>query len=106
MTDIATKFAGPVFTPDDPGYAEEVAGFQTAYTHRPAFVVGALHSQDVRAAVEFAARHGLPVAVQATGHGLSVAVDGGVLITTGRMDNITIDPQARTARVGAGVRLR
>ncbi|MFC9665050.1 FAD-binding oxidoreductase [Nocardia sp. NPDC127606] len=104
MTDIATKFTGPVFTPDDPGYAEEIAGFQTAYTHRPAFVVGAQHSQDVRAAVEFAARHGLSVAVQATGHGLSVAADGGVLITTGRMDNITIDPRARTARIGAGVR--
>ncbi|WKG11438.1 FAD-binding oxidoreductase [Nocardia sp. PE-7] len=104
MTDIATKFAGPVFTPDDPGYAEEVAGFQTAYTHRPAFVVGALHGQDVRAAVEFAARRGLAVAVQATGHGLSVAADGGVLITTGRMDTITIDRLARTARIGAGVR--
>ncbi|MFD6400479.1 FAD-binding oxidoreductase [Nocardia sp. NPDC060249] len=104
MTDIATKFTGPVFTPDDPGYAEEIAGFQTAYTHRPAFVVGAQHSQDVRAAVEFAARRGLPVAVQATGHGLSVAIAGGVLITTGRMDSITVDPRARTAYVGAGVR--
>ncbi|MFE3319667.1 FAD-binding oxidoreductase [Nocardia sp. NPDC059195] len=104
MTDIAMKFAGPVFTPDDPGYAEEIAGFQTAYAHRPAFVVGALHGQDVRAAVEFAARHGLSVAVQATGHGLSVAADGGVLITTGRMDNIAVDPQARTAHIGAGVR--
>ncbi|MEU4651057.1 FAD-binding oxidoreductase [Nocardia fluminea] len=104
MTDIATKFTGPVFTPDDPGYAEEIAGFQTAYTHRPAFVVGAQHGQDVRAAVEFAARHGLSVAVQATGHGLSVATDGGVLITTGRMDAITVDPQARSAHVGAGVR--
>ncbi|MFF2397181.1 FAD-binding oxidoreductase [Nocardia sp. NPDC058114] len=104
MTDIATKFTGPVFTPDDPGYAEEIAGFQTAYTHRPAFVVGAQHGQDVRAAVEFAARRGLSVAVQATGHGLSVATDGGVLITTGRMDAITVDPQSRTAHIGAGVR--
>ncbi len=106
MTDIATQsnFAGPVFTPGDTGYAEEIAGFQTAYTHRPAFVVGALHAEDVRAAVEFAARHDLPVAVQATGHGLSVAADGGVLITTGRMDAITVDPRARTARIGAGVR--
>ncbi|MFF2088079.1 FAD-binding oxidoreductase [Nocardia sp. NPDC058176] len=110
MTDNATdtldsaRFTGPVFNPGDPGYAEEIAGFQTAYTHRPALVVGAVHAEDVRAAVEYAARHGLPVAVQATGHGLSVAADGGVLVTTGRMDTITIDPQARTARIGAGVR--
>lgn len=98
------RFTGPVFTPDDPGYAEEVAGFQTAYTHRPALVVGAVHAEDVRSAVEFAARQGLPVAVQATGHGLSVAADRGVLITTRRMDAITVDPDTRTARVGAGVR--
>ncbi|UGT54688.1 FAD-binding oxidoreductase [Nocardia asteroides] len=100
----STQFTGPVFTPEDPGYAAEIAGFQTAYTHRPALVVGAVHVEDVRAAVEYAARHGLPVAVQATGHGLSVATDGGVLITTGRMDAITVDPRTRTARVGAGVR--
>ncbi|MFC6014455.1 FAD-binding oxidoreductase [Nocardia lasii] len=104
MTDIATKFAGPVFTPDDAGYDAEIAGFQTAYTHRPALVVGARHAEDVRAAVEFAAREGFPVAVQATGHGLSVAVDGGVLITTGRMGEIVVDPRRRTARIGAGVR--
>ncbi|MET9217044.1 MULTISPECIES: FAD-binding oxidoreductase [unclassified Nocardia] len=98
------RFTGPVFTPADPGYAAEVAGFQTAYTHRPALVVGALHAEDVRAAVEYAARHRLPVAVQATGHGLSVAADHGVLITTRRMDAITVDPRTRTARIGAGVR--
>ncbi|MFI5503352.1 FAD-binding oxidoreductase [Nocardia asteroides] len=100
----STHFTGPVFTPDDTGYAEEIAGFQTAYTHRPALVVGAMHAEDVRAAVEYAARHGLPVAVQATGHGLSVAADRGVLITTRRMDTVTVDARARTARVGAGVR--
>ncbi|APE34197.1 oxidoreductase [Nocardia mangyaensis] len=100
----SARFTGPVFTPDHPGYAEEIAGFQTAYAHRPALVVGAVHADDVRAAVEYAARQGLPVAVQATGHGLSVAADGGVLITTGRMDTITVDPRARTARIGAGVR--
>ncbi|QBS46395.1 FAD-binding oxidoreductase [Nocardia sp. CS682] len=97
-------FTGPVFRPGDPGYDEEISGFQTAYTHRPALVVGAVHAEDVRAAVEYAARQDLPVAVQATGHGLSVAADGGVLISTRRMTGIDIDPAARTARVGAGVR--
>lgn len=94
---------GPLFDPHTPGYDEEVAGFQTAYTHRPALVVGAVHAEDVRSAVEYAARHGLPVAVQATGHGLSVAADGGVLISTRRMREIIVDPDARTARVAAGV---
>ncbi|WP_433590936.1 FAD-binding oxidoreductase [Nocardia sp. CA-145437] len=95
---------GLVFQPGDTGYDAEIAGFQTAYTHRPAVVVAAAHAEDVRAAVEYAARQGLPVAVQATGHGLSVAADGGVLITTRRLTDIRVDADARTARVGAGVR--
>jgi FAD/FMN-containing dehydrogenase len=97
-------FSGPVFRPGDAGYDDEISGFQTAYTHRPALVVGAVHAEDVRAAVEYAARHGLPIAVQATGHGLSVATDGGVLISTRRMTGLAVDPAARTARVSAGVR--
>ncbi|MGQ4599935.1 FAD-binding protein [Nocardia sp. R6R-6] len=97
-------FTGPVFRPGDPDYDTEIAGFQTAYTHRPALVVGAVHTEDVRAAVEYAARHDLPIAVQATGHGLSVAADGGVLISTRRMTGIRIDPASRTAHIGAGVR--
>ncbi|MBF6174310.1 FAD-binding oxidoreductase [Nocardia blacklockiae] len=96
-------FSGPVFRPGEDGYDAEVAGFQTAYTHRPDLVVGAAHAEDVRAAVEYAARHRLPIAVQATGHGLSVAADGGVLISTRRMTDLTVDPAARTARVAAGV---
>jgi FAD/FMN-containing dehydrogenase len=98
------EFSGPVFQPGDAGYEEEVTGFQTAYAHRPALVVGALGASDVRAAVDRAARLGLPVAVQATGHGLSVAAAGGVLVSTRRMTGIRIDPAARTARVDAGVR--
>ncbi|MQY21167.1 FAD-binding oxidoreductase [Nocardia macrotermitis] len=103
MTTTLPEITGPLFRPGMSGYDEEVAGFQTAYTHRPALVVGALHAEDVRSAVEFAARHGFPVAVQATGHGLSVAADGGVLISTRRMREVTVDAAARTARVGAGV---
>ncbi|WP_460727294.1 FAD-binding oxidoreductase [Nocardia heshunensis] len=102
ITELPTT-TGPVFQPGDTGYDDEIAGFQTAYSHRPAVVVGAAHAEDVRAAVEYAARHGLSIAVQATGHGLSVATDGGVLITTRRMTDIRIDAETQTARVAAGV---
>ncbi|WP_029896404.1 FAD-binding oxidoreductase [Nocardia brasiliensis] len=101
---ITDTFTGPVFRPGDAGYDEEIAGFQTAYPHQPALVVGARHAEDVRAAIEYAARHGLPVAVQATGHGLSVPADGGVLISTRRMNILEVDVETCTARLGAGVR--
>ncbi|WP_413760832.1 FAD-binding oxidoreductase [Streptomyces sp. MMBL 11-3] len=112
MSDVPAEFEelgaqvrGPVFTPGRPGYDDERSGFQTAFRHRPAVIVGATGPDDVRAAVRFAADRGLPVAVQATGHGLSVAAQGeGVLVSTSRMTGVRIDPQARTVRIEAGVR--
>lgn len=95
--------AGPVFRAGDDGYDAERAGFQTATQHRPAVIVGALGAEDVRAAVASAGAHGWPVAVQATGHGLSAAADGGVLISTRRMNGVRVDPGPRSVRIDAGV---
>ncbi|MEE1753631.1 FAD-binding oxidoreductase [Streptomyces sp. SP18CS02] len=96
--------AAVVLRPADAGYDEEVAGFQTGFRFRPALVVGAAHTDEVRSAVRYAAGRGLPLAVQATGHGLPGASEGGVLVTTRRMDGVRVDPAARTARIEAGVR--
>ncbi|WP_328683344.1 FAD-binding oxidoreductase [Streptomyces sp. NBC_00343] len=90
--------------PTDPGYEEELAGFQTGFTQRPAMIHGARSADDVIAAVRHAAVENLPVGVHATGHGLPGGSEGGVLITTRRMDGVRVDPEARTVRVQAGVR--
>lgn len=96
---------GPVLRPaDGERYAEEAAGFQAGYRHRPDVIVGAAGAADVAAAVEYAAGHSLPLAVQATGHGLTEPLGGGVLVSTRRMAEVRIDAAARRARVGAGVR--
>ncbi|MEV4056743.1 FAD-binding oxidoreductase [Amycolatopsis sp. NPDC049688] len=92
-----------ILRPGQDGYADEVAGFQTAVPSSPAVVVAAESAEDVVAAVRYATEHGLTVAVQATGHGLTAGTDG-VLISTRRMTGVEIDPAARTARVEAGVR--
>lgn len=92
-----------ILRPGQDGYAEEVAGFQTAVPSSPAVVVTAENADDVVAAVRYAAEHDLPVAVQATGHGLTAGTDG-LLISTRRMTGVEIDADARTARVEAGVR--
>ncbi|MEV6241159.1 FAD-binding oxidoreductase [Lentzea sp. NPDC051838] len=88
----------------DPGYDVERFGYNLSVEHRPEVVVPAASVDDVIAAVRHAALNGLGVAVQATGHGPSRSADGQILITTSRLDGITIDPVARTARVEAGVR--
>ncbi|MER6825415.1 FAD-binding oxidoreductase [Streptosporangium sp. NPDC000563] len=98
------QIVGPVLTPGQDGYDEEIAGFNTAVPHRPALVVGATGAEDVAAAIRFAAAHSLPVAVQATGHGAVQAADGALLINTSRMREVTVDPSGRSARIGAGSR--
>jgi len=97
-------FAGPVFRPGDVGYDAERAGFNLAIEHRPELVVGATGAADIIAAVERATADGLAVAVQATGHGVSVPADGAVLVNTNRMTGVVVDPSTRTARVEAGAR--
>lgn len=100
---LVRESQGPVLVPGDDGYDAERSGFQLARCHRPAVIVGAECAGDVVAAVRFARAQGLPVAVQATGHGLSAATDGGLLISTRRMAGVRVDAAAGTARVEAGV---
>lgn len=105
MTNLTGHVTGPVLAPDDERYDAERTGWQTARGHRPDLVVGATSPADVQAAVTYASRRGLPVAVQGTGHAsAAVAAEGGVLITTERMSAVRVDADARTAWVAAGTR--
>ncbi|MFB8028129.1 FAD-binding oxidoreductase [Streptomyces sp. NPDC056465] len=79
-----------------------VDSFQTGFTLDPDVLVEASSADEVRDAVRDAAARGLPVSVHATGHGLPGPVEGGMLVSTRRMDSVTVDPGRRTARVGAG----
>lgn len=90
----------------DPGYDDARAGFQLAVHRQPDDVVVATEADGVRAAVRSAADRNLPVAVEATGHGRSVATDRGVLIATRELTGVTVDPASGTARVLAGTRWR
>ena len=96
----------PVLRPGDAGFAEEVTGFNLAHPHEPDVVVAACDAEDVATAVRWAAAQGMPIAVQATGHGADDAMDGGLLISTRRMNEVHVDPRNRTATVGAGATWR
>ncbi|WP_067184215.1 FAD-binding oxidoreductase [Microtetraspora niveoalba] len=90
--------------PEDAGYEQETSGFNLAIAHRPDVVVPAESAEDVIAAVRHAADAGLPVAVMGAGHAPGLPAEGGLLITTRRMNGVTIDATARTARVEGGAR--
>ena len=103
---LSSAVSGPVALPDSPEFAAETFAFNAGTVHRPDVVLGAENAQDVAAGVKWAAERRLPVAVQSTGHGANFAIDGGLLITTRRLQDLQIDPDKRTARVGAGVKWR
>ncbi|GKQ34523.1 FAD-binding oxidoreductase [Streptomyces sp. A012304] len=103
-TDATALSDLPLLRPGDAGYDDELAGFQTGFTQRPELVVAARSAADVVAAVRYAAKRELAVRVRSTGHGLPGGSAGGLLVTTRRLDGVTVDPAGRTARVGAGVR--
>jgi FAD/FMN-containing dehydrogenase len=90
--------------PTDEGYDEARLGFQRAQSHRPELIVDAASAHDVQEAVRYAAERGMGIAAQATGHGMPIGAEGGVLIVTRRMDGVRIDPDTATARIEAGIR--
>ncbi|MCM6778410.1 FAD-binding oxidoreductase [Nocardia sp. CDC159] len=83
---------------------EDRAGAQLLAPHHPAVVLEARSAEDVSRAVSFAAAHRMQVAVQATGHGRTRALDGGLLIDTRRMREVRVDAATRRAWVPAGAR--
>jgi FAD/FMN-containing dehydrogenase len=90
--------------PGEPGYDETRLGFQTHRSQRPALIVVATSAADVVAAVRTARRTGRRIAVQATGHGVGAVDEEALLIDTAALDEVTVDPIGRTARIGAGAR--
>jgi len=104
VRELSALAKGPVLEAGQTGYAEEVAGFNAAVAHRPEVVVGARSSADVVEAVRFARARGWRVAVQSTGHGSHLPVAEGLLVTTGRLDEVRLDGAGRRLSAGAGVR--
>jgi FAD/FMN-containing dehydrogenase len=100
---LRSVVSGPVLTRDDPGFADEVKPWMLTFEISPDVAVGATSAADVSEAVKFAAANGLAVRIQGTGHGSHQPITDGVLILTRRLDSLTIDPDARTARIGAGL---
>ncbi|MFC6151998.1 MULTISPECIES: FAD-binding oxidoreductase [Mumia] len=90
--------------PGDPGWAEVSLAWNLAVDQSPSAVVLAESAADVAAAVRFGRAYGVAVAPQAGGHGASARLVGSIVVRSSGLDTIEIDTDARTARVGAGVR--
>jgi FAD/FMN-containing dehydrogenase len=108
MTTQATldsKFAGELIGPDHPGYdaARQVANGMI--DKRPALIARCKSAEDVQLALAYARERDLIVAVRGGGHSNAghSCCDDGIVIDTGPMKEVAIDPEARTGRFGAGL---
>src|SRR5690625_3161954 len=67
---------------------------------RPLAVVRPLRTEEVQTVMRWASTHRVPVVTRGAGTGLSggaTAVDGGIVLCTEKMREITVDPVTRTA---------
>jgi FAD/FMN-containing dehydrogenase len=107
LNELEASFRGQLVRPGDTSYDEHRRIWNGSIDRNPALIARCRGVADVIAAVTFARRTGLPVALRGGGHsfpGLSTC-DGGIVIDLSPMKGIRVDPQARTARAQAGVLL-
>jgi FAD/FMN-containing dehydrogenase len=102
---LGDDLAGDIVLPGDDGWDAARQAWNLAVDQRPVAVVLPESADDVVAAVDFAAANDLRIAFNAGGHNAG-PIDwskDALLLKTERMRGIEIDPQARRARVEAGV---
>lgn len=93
-----------IASPGELGYTEATASFNTDAHLTPAFAVVARNAQDVQAVILVAAKRGLRVRAQSTGHAAKTSSDMSdeLLIRTEFDAPVVIDPLNQTATIPAG----
>ncbi|MFG1818676.1 FAD-binding oxidoreductase [Kribbella sp. NPDC049174] len=106
--ELRTALEGTVLGPGEDGYDDARRLWNAQHDRRPAVIAQVRTAEDVSAAVRFGVDQGLEIAVRGGSHSMSGAssVDDGLMIDLSAMNQVTVDPEARRARVGGGALLR
>ncbi|HEX6150178.1 FAD-binding oxidoreductase [Nocardioides sp.] len=104
LADLRRRVAGALHLPDDETWDAARAAWIVTVDQRPLAVLEARDVQDVVTAVRWARDHEVQVSAQPTGHGTTGPFEQVMLLRTGGLRGIEVDPAARTVTFGAGVR--
>jgi FAD/FMN-containing dehydrogenase len=107
LASLAASLDGSLLYPDDDAFAEATLLWNGMIKKRPAVVIRPASVQDVVRAIGFVRDNELELSIKGGGHniaGLALS-DGGVTLDMSGMRDVSVDPNARLARVGAGCAL-
>lgn len=107
INELGDALTGDVLLASHPDYDTARRIWNGMHDKRPALIARCLNSTDVSHAVTFARERELLVAVRGGGHswpGKSTC-DGGMMIDLSRMNEVTVDTEARRAFAGGGALL-
>jgi FAD/FMN-containing dehydrogenase len=101
---LRDRIRGELITPEDAGYEDARKVYNAMIDRRPHAVIRCATTDDVVATVNYARESGLAVAVRGGGHsvpGFGTA-DDAVVVDLSGMQQVTVDPESRTARAQGG----
>lgn len=108
LQELQAAIRGSLLLPGEPQYDAARAIWNAMIDKRPAMILRCGGAADVRAGVNFAREHGLPLAVRGGGHNIagSALVNDGIVIDMSAMRSVQIAPENKRAWVEGGATLR
>ena len=102
---LRAAMGGPVFGPEDEGYDDARKVWNADIDRRPAVIARCTSTADVQQPRSPSrSEAGLEITVRGGAHNAAGAAvcDGGLMVDLSLLNQVTVDPEARRARVGGG----
>jgi FAD/FMN-containing dehydrogenase len=104
LAELRAGFTGELLMPGHASYDDARTIFNGIIDRRPSVIAQCETVQDVARAIRFGRECELEIAVRGGGHSSAgmALTEGGIVIDIRRMNAVTVDPEACTARVAGG----